>query len=316
MTALQPTAPQTIALPHPNFGQLVQVVEKTVAASSARVYRQTFDRWLQWTAASTLSPFDLTPRNVSAFLDSQAATKSTKQRQLSALRKLVEMLSILDYTDPAWSALHAALKKLKVQHTGGGTERSKRALTPAQADKVLRAWDGDTLQAIRNRALMAVLFLAGLRRSEAVALRWADVDLTEGVLTVRHGKGDKAREVPLLGDFALEALERWKAAQSSVAGERQYVFCPLKKSRNVIGEDRPMPNTDVYRVVKATEQRTGIVFAPHDARRTLLTEYIDQTGDVPGAQRIAGHANEATTLRYAQAASARELRRKAKLRYG
>jgi integrase len=72
----------------------------------------------------------------------------------------------------------------------------------------------------------------------------------------------------------------------------------------------------VYRVVKATEQRTGIVFAPQDARRTLLTDYIDQTGDVPGAQRIAGHANEATTLRYAQAASARELRRKAKLRYG
>ncbi len=106
---------------------------------------------------------------------------------------------------------------------------------------------------------------------------------------MRHGKGDKPREVPLLGDFALEALERWKAAQSRVAGERQYVFCPLKKSRNVLGGDRPMPDTDVYRVVKATEQRT------------LLTEHIDQTGDVPRAQRIAGHANEATTLRYAQA---------------
>ncbi len=77
-----------------------------------------------------------------------------------------------------------------------------------------------------------------------------------------------------------------------------------------------MPATDVDRIVKATEKLTGITFAPHDARRTLLTEYIDQTGDVPGAQRIAGHANEATILRYAQAASARELRRKAKLRYG
>jgi site-specific recombinase XerD len=314
--AIQPTPPQPIALPHPDFESLVQVVEKTVAASSARIYRQTFDRWVAWCSDNALSPFELTPRNVSAFLDSQPATKSTKQRHLSALRKLVEMLSILDYTDPAWGALHAALKKLKVQHTGGGTERSKRALAPAQADKVLRAWDGDTLQDIRNRALMTVLFLAGLRRSEAVALRWTDVDLTEGILTVRHGKGDKAREVPLLGDFALESLAQWRAAQASVAGERQYVFCPLKKSRNVIGEDKPMPDTDVYRVVKATEQRTGIVFAPHDARRTLLTEYINQTGDVPGAQRIAGHANEATTLRYAQAANARELRRKAKLRYG
>jgi hypothetical protein len=78
----------------------------------------------------------------------------------------------------------------------------------------------------------------------------------------------------------------------------------LKKSRNVLGEDKPMPDTDVYRVVKTTE------------RFTLMTEHIDQTGDVPGAQRSAGHANEATTLRCAQAANARELRRKAKLRYG
>ena len=85
---------------------------------------------------------------------------------------------------------------------------------------------------------------------------------------MRHGKGDKLREVPLLGDVALEAPERWKVTQANVAGERQNVFCPLKKSRNILGGDRPMPDTDVYRVVKATEQRTGIVFAPHDARRT------------------------------------------------
>ncbi len=43
MTAIQPTAPRNIALPHPDFESLVQVVEKTVAASSARVYRQTFN---------------------------------------------------------------------------------------------------------------------------------------------------------------------------------------------------------------------------------------------------------------------------------
>jgi hypothetical protein len=44
MTAIQPTAPQPIALPHPDFEQLVQVVEKTVAVSSARVYRQVLDQ--------------------------------------------------------------------------------------------------------------------------------------------------------------------------------------------------------------------------------------------------------------------------------
>jgi len=298
------------------FERMVQIVEQTVAASSARIYRQTYERWSIWCSANGCNPFALTPHNVTAFLASQKVTKATRQRQLSALRKLVEMCSLLDYRNPEWAALHTVLKKIKVQSTDDGTERGKRALPPAEADKVLRAWNGNSLQDRRNRALIAVLFLAGLRRSEAVALRWDDVDLAEGVLTVRHGKGDKARQVPLLGDFALKTLEVWKTVLWQTAGKREYVFCPLRKSKNRLGDDKPMPDTDVYRVVKATEKRTGIVFAPHDARRTLLTEYIDQTGDVPGAQRIAGHANESTTLRYAQAASARDLRRKARLRYG
>ena len=241
MTSIQPYSKPAVEPTGPSFADLVQIVAKTVAASSARIYRHTFDKWAGWAADNRLTPFALTPGHVSAFLDGQDATKSTKQRQLSALRKLVEMLSILDYANPEWAALHTALKKIRVQHTGGGTERSKRALTPAEADKVLRAWSGDTPQDRRNRALMAVLFLAGLRRFEAVALRWDDVDLAEGVLIVRHGKGDKAREVPLMGDFALHALEAWKAALWQAAGERQFVFCPLRKSRHLLGEDRPMP---------------------------------------------------------------------------
>ena len=110
MTALQ-RYPQTLIASNPSFEELVRIVEKTVAASSARVYRQTFGKWARWAATNTLSPFALTPANVAAFLEGQDATKSTKQRQLSALRKLVEMLSILDYTNPEWSALHMALKK-------------------------------------------------------------------------------------------------------------------------------------------------------------------------------------------------------------
>lgn len=312
MNEIQTRTPVAMNRIQSQFTDLVSIVETTVAAASARVYRQTYEKWSRWCSQHGLDQFDMTPLNVSAYLDSQDVTKATKQRQLSALRKLVEMLSILDYQNPEWAALHGALRKIRVQ-PGGGHEHGKRALSPSEADKVLRAWAGHTPQDKRNRALIAVLFLAGLRRSEAVALKWADVDLSEGVLTVRHGKGDKAREVPVMGDFALLALATWHAEQPL---DRDYVFCPLRRSKNIIGADKAMLPNEVYRVVKTTEKLTGIVFAPHDARRTLLTEYIDQTGDVPGAQRIAGHANEATTLRYAQAANARDLRRKAKLRYG
>jgi integrase len=74
-----------------------------------------------------------------------------------------------------------------------GTERTKRALAPSEADKVLRVWHEATPTHWRNNALIAVLALGALRRSEAAALRWHDVDFENGVVTVQHGKGDKRR---------------------------------------------------------------------------------------------------------------------------
>lgn len=65
-------------------------------------------------------------------------------------------------------------------------ERSKKALVPSEADKILRAWNDDSNKAARNRALIAVLLLTGMRRSEAAALQWRNVDFQNGVITIRH----------------------------------------------------------------------------------------------------------------------------------
>jgi len=138
------------------------------------------------------------------------------------------------------------------------------------------------------------------------------VDFDNGVLTIRHGKRDKRREVPIAGDFALDALRAWQLCHSS---GREWVFCPVERG-DKFGKDKPLSGTDVYRIVKATENASGVEVAPHDCRQTFITEALAQGTPTATVQAIAGHEQAATTLLYAQAVDARRARKELKLRYG
>ena len=316
LTRLDPTPTALIPLPvqtaPETFAEYTAFVAHTVAASSARVYAQTYAGWQAWCAAAQRDLLDLRPVNVLMFLAEQNTTKKTRQRQLSALRKLAQMIYVLVGTEDARRA-HEALMVIKAPLTeGSGQERSKHALTPSEADKVLRAWDGASRQHHRNRALVAVLALGALRRSEAVVLQWQDIDFENGVITVRHGKGDKQREVPLAGDYTQSCLRAWHDDMDS---DRVYVFCAVPKG-DKLGGDLPLTGTDVYRIVKATEALSGVPFNPHDLRRTYITEALATGTPLATVQAAAGHARGDTTLHYAQAVNARLARETLKFRYG
>lgn len=305
---------QRLTAEQEQFDSLMSQVERTVAPTSNRVYQQTYRLWKEWCHGQQLSPFDLRPIQVVDFLASRSSTKTTRQRQLSAMRKLAQLLYILKPGD-ATRAMYEGLKIAKAPTPDVSVttkERSRRALSAAQADKVLRVWDGNTPTDKRNRALVAVLFLSGVRRSEAAALLWADVNLDDGIVLVRHGKGDKSRTVPLVGESVIDALRTWKEIQ----GEgRNFIFCAIRKGEH-IGQDKPISGTDVYRIVKATESISGIEFKPHDARRTFITEALETGAPLKTVQGAAGHSRPETTLIYAQQVDAKEARKQLKLRYG
>ena len=93
----------------------------------------------------------------------------------------------------------------------------------------------------RNRALLAVLFFTGLRRSEAATLKWSDLDLDSRIFTAQHGKGDKSREVAIVGDFAVGAIRDWRDAQMAADDgvPRHYLFSHINKGGNM-GADQPL----------------------------------------------------------------------------
>ncbi|MBZ0292189.1 MAG: site-specific integrase [Anaerolineae bacterium] len=297
------------------FQELVRLGLRTLeSADSGRVYQQTYKLWQAYCQQNGLSPLEMTPARVIDFLESQNTTKATRQRQLSAMRKLAQMAYVLT-PDDSTRRLYEALKIIKAPAPSEDTsaqERTRRALTPAQADQMLRVWDSDKAMVVRNRALVAVLLLGGIRRSEAAALRWDDVDFENGVVHIRHGKGDKSRDVPLAGEYALNALRAWQRIQPD---GYQSVFTPVNRGDHV-GKDKAISGTDVYRIWAATAEAAQIESKPHDARRTFITEALATGTPISTVQSIAGHARGETTLRYAQSVDARRARKELKLRYG
>lgn len=145
----------------------------------------------------------------------------------------------------------------------------------------------------RNAAMVAVLYGCGLRRSELVALNLADFDQETGALTVRHGKGNKARTV-YVTNGGRAALEDWIAVRGAAAGA---LFCPVDRMGRV--SIRPITTQAVYVALRALAERSGVrEFSPHDLRRSMISDALDAGADIATVQRLAGHAAVTTTQRY------------------
>ena len=145
----------------------------------------------------------------------------------------------------------------------------------------------------RDAAMLALLYGGGLRRSEAVTLQLADYDATAGTLTVRHGKGDAARQV-YATNGGKDAIDAWLQVRGHHAGA---LLVPVGKGGRVA--DRPMTPQAVMMRLRTVAERAGVRrFTPHDLRRSFVGELLDAGADVSSVQQLAGHANVSTTQRY------------------
>jgi integrase/recombinase XerD len=146
--------------------------------------------------------------------------------------------------------------------------------------------------AVRDLAIVATLFGAGLRRSEVAALTVAD--WTGSAFEVRHGKGDKSRTVPVPG-WAARAVEEWLELRGPQDGALFVSFRGC--SWNHGGQHmRPTSFRDILdtRIEEAGLER----FRPHDARRTYIGENLDAGTDIATVADLVGHADIRTTRLY------------------
>ena len=148
---------------------------------------------------------------------------------------------------------------------------------------------------MRLRALIVVLWRAGLRIGEALALAETDLDARRGAVLVRHGKGDKRREVGM-DSWAWEQLEPWQAAPRPVSGRLVVLRDPRSHRRAQLGAGVGAPPTGPDRRRSGSQ---ASVRAPSAAPRAR-----DRDGPreipLPIIQRQLGHAHLGVTSIYLQ----------------
>jgi integrase/recombinase XerD len=179
------------------------------------------------------------------------------------------------------------------------TQRLPDTLDARQVIDLLEASAGTDVVGLRDRALLELLYAAGLRVSEALGLDRGDLSLTGGFVRV-IGKGDKERLVPV-GDLALAALDTYLSERDRLSGaalrpgvERDRE--PLFLSRR----GRRLDRMAAWRIIRSTATRAGLSerVTPHTLRHSFATHLLEGGADLRVVQELLGHASITTTQRY------------------
>jgi integrase/recombinase XerD len=165
------------------------------------------------------------------------------------------------------------------------------APAPAEVERTLETLEGDGPLPLRNRALVELVYSAGLRSAEAVGLDLADVDFEQELVHVRRGKGGKDRVVPLGEEAALWLGRYLRDARPALAKRANDAFFLSARGRRL--------NTSTLR---------RIVPHPHRLRHAFATHLLDGGADLRTIQELLGHRSLSTTQVYSHV-DPRHLRR-------
>jgi integrase/recombinase XerD len=171
--------------------------------------------------------------------------------------------------------------------------RLPRTLSPGEVERLVDAAAGTTPRSLRDRALVELLYGAGLRVSEAVGLERAAVDL-ENRLVRPIGKGDKERLVPV-GRPAVEALRRY------LAHGRPYLDRRHRPELFLNAQGGALTRAGAFLILRKLAEKAGLEperVHPHLLRHSFATHLLEGGADLRSVQEMLGHADLATTELY------------------
>jgi len=244
---------------------------------------------------------DVSKNHIQEYLASvgESLTHRSRARRLAAMRsffKYLERRRSIGRNPTAgirFPKFHAALPHV---------------LSASEVENLLAAADAKTILGQRDKAMLELLYAAGLRVSELVNLQLQQVHLEPGYLVVR-GKGDKERLVPM-GEWAADALKIYlEDARTKL----------VRKGRSVSevflnGRGNKLSRQGMWKIIKRYAERSGIRqdLSPHTLRHSFATHLLENGADLRSLQAMLGHADISTTQIYTHVARARlkEIHRK------
>jgi site-specific recombinase XerD len=254
-----------------------------LADGSKRGYASDLRRFADWYGDRPLEEVDV--RVLSEYIsDLGRARRGGKPAPATIARRLAAVRSLLRFS----------LGARHVPEVPLGPRRGRRlpdAPGPAEVDELLDAAGGDGPLALRNRALLELVYSAGLRSAEAVGLDLGDVDFEQEAVLVQHGKGGKERVVPL-GEEAGHWVARYlrEARPQLVRGAESALFLSARGRR-----------LDTSTLRRLTRN-------PHRLRHAFATHLLEGGADLRAIQELLGHSSLSTTQIYSHV-DAKRLRR-------
>lgn len=267
-----------------------------LAATSLASYRRDLALWSAWLERNRRKALLAADRgDVESFLADQfrnRAKATSIGRRLSSLRRFYRMQSAAGVVkvDPT---LRVRAPKLP--------RRLPKSLSEAQVETLLDAPDTETTLGLRDRAMLETLYATGLRVSELVGLKLAQVSFDMGVVRVL-GKGSKERLVPL-GEESIDWLRRYLASARPALvsrGKSDAVFVTARRAA--------LSRQAFWEIVKRYATKAGIARAslsPHTLRHAFATHLLNHGADLRVVQLLLGHSDITTTTIYTHVARER-----------
>ncbi len=274
---------------HPDLDSFLEylVVERGLRQNSLEAYQRDLIRYLTYLrdrnrVATSLDRTDV-PRYLLALREAGLTPRSVA-RHLSAIRQFHRFLVRQGRaTEDPTSHLEAPRP----------WRRLPGVLNSEEVDRMLAVREVVTPRAMRDRAMLELMYASGLRVSELVGLRLGDVDLSLGVVRV-VGKGDKERLVPV-GDMAADSLRAYlKEGRPRLESGRASDHLFLAR------HGRGLTRQRFWQLIKRIALAAGITkpVSPHTLRHSFATHLLERGADLRSVQLMLGHADIGTTQIY------------------
>ena len=256
-------------------------VERNVSAHTRDAYQRDLAALCAWAAMRSRGVLELRNDEIRAFVASEhrrGLSPKSLQRRLSACRSFYLWL----------------LKRGRIDANPADAIRAPKAARKLpqvlDVDEAVQLVEvaTDAPLGLRDRALLELFYSSGLRLSEVCALKWADLDFAQGLVTVL-GKGSKQRIVPV-GSHARNALA---ALREEAAGQPGDFVFPGRGGAQISSRAVQL------RMKKLAAQR-GVYkrVHPHLLRHSFASHMLESSGDLRGVQELLGHADLGTTQIY------------------
>ena len=284
-------APKTV-LKLPDLEQSkAAVLNSLTSPSSQRSYDHAIREFIDWYCSEPRLAFNKTVvTRYRISLEQQQYAPSTINLRLAAVRRLAYEAADCGLLSPD---LAAGIRRVKGARRLG--VRIGNWLTAEEGRRMIGAFGASALKQRRNRAMIAVLIGCGLRRAEAAALKFEDVQLREEhwVIANLNGKGGHIRTVPM-PNWVKRAVDEWAIPAGINSG-------PLLRAINKAGRvwGNGFTPKVIWSIVKEGAANCGLVgLAPHDLRRTCARLCHQAGGELEQIQFLLGHVSIETTERY------------------